>query len=127
MLASYFLSRTIVPTMAKYLLKGHEHDRVEQARASRNPLVRFQIAFEHYFEKLRNWYHGVLKLCLEYRAAFLLSIVAFWIVSLSRCSIRGWGRISSLRSMAASSSCMSAPTPARALKIRRACATRSSK
>src|SRR3984957_16509909 len=26
MLASYFLSRTIVPTMAKYLLKGHEHD-----------------------------------------------------------------------------------------------------
>ena len=29
MLASYFLSRTIVPTMAKYLLKGHEHDRVE--------------------------------------------------------------------------------------------------
>ena len=60
MLASYFLSRTLVPTMAKYLLKGHEHDRVEQARASRNPLVRFQIAFEHYFEKLRDWYHGVL-------------------------------------------------------------------
>jgi len=81
MLASYFLSRTIVPTMAKYLLKGHEHDRVEQARASRNPLVRFQIAFEHYFEKLRNWYHGVLKLGLEYRAAFLVSIVAFWILS----------------------------------------------
>ena len=81
MLASYFLSRTIVPTMAKYLLKGHEHDRVEQARASRNPLVRFQIAFEHYFEKLRNWYHGMLKICLEYRAVFLLSIVAFWIGS----------------------------------------------
>ncbi len=83
MLASYFLSRTIVPTMAKYLLKGHEHDRVEQARASRNPFVRFQITFEHYFEKLRNWYHGVLNLCLEYRAMFLLAIVAFWIGSLA--------------------------------------------
>ncbi len=83
MLASYFLSRTIVPTMAKYLLKGHEHDRVEQARASRNPFVRFQIAFEHYFERLRNWYHGVLKLCLQYRTVFLLSIVAFWIASLA--------------------------------------------
>ena len=33
MLASYFLSRTIVPTMAKYLLKGHEHDRVDQAKS----------------------------------------------------------------------------------------------
>jgi multidrug efflux pump subunit AcrB len=82
MLASYFLSRTIVPTMAKYLLKGHEHDRVEQARASRNPFTRFQIAFEHYFEKLRCWYHGVLALCLERRGVFLISIVAFWVVSL---------------------------------------------
>src|SRR6202795_2656144 len=26
MLASYFLSRTLVPTMSKYLLRGHEHD-----------------------------------------------------------------------------------------------------
>ncbi len=83
MLASYFLSRTLVPTMAKYLLKGHEHDRVEQARASRNPFVRFQITFEHSFEKLRNRYHEVLRLCLEHRGMFLVSIVAFWIVSLA--------------------------------------------
>jgi multidrug efflux pump subunit AcrB len=83
MLASYFLSRTVVPTMAKYLLQGHEHDRVEQARASRNPFVRFQITFEHYFERLRNWYHGALGLCLEYRGAFLLAIVAFWIGSVA--------------------------------------------
>src|SRR6202041_112833 len=41
MLASYLLSRTVVPTMAKYLLK--EHDEAETARKhqSRNPLVRF--------------------------------------------------------------------------------------
>jgi multidrug efflux pump subunit AcrB len=83
MLASYFLSRTIVPTMAKYMLKGHEHDRTEQARASRNPFVRFQITFEHYFERLRGWYHGALCLCLEYRGAFLLAIVAFWIGSIA--------------------------------------------
>jgi CzcA family heavy metal efflux pump len=82
MLASYFLSRTIVPTMAKYLLKGHEHDRVDQAKNSRNPFVRFQITFEHYFEKIRNWYHGVLNICLEHRAIFLLSIAAFWIISI---------------------------------------------
>ena len=82
-LASYFLSLTVVPTMAKYLLKGHEHDRVQQARASRNPLVRFQIAFEHSFERLRDWYHAVLRLCLQLRAGFLFSIVTFWVVSLA--------------------------------------------
>ncbi len=67
MLASYFLSRTIVPTMAKYLLKGHEHDQAEQSKSSRNPFVRFQIVFEYYFERLRSWYHGVLHFCLEHR------------------------------------------------------------
>jgi multidrug efflux pump subunit AcrB len=83
MLASYFLSRTIVPTMAKYLLKGHEHDRVDQAKASRNPFIRFQITFEHYFEKLRNWYYGALGFCMEYRSVFLFAIVAFWVGSIA--------------------------------------------
>ncbi|WP_158941759.1 efflux RND transporter permease subunit [Granulicella sp. S190] len=80
MLASYFLSRTIVPTMAKYLLKPH--DETASPHTSRNPLVRFQLAFERYFEKLRNWYHGLLTICLEYRLTFLFSIVAFWIASI---------------------------------------------
>ena len=56
MLASYLLSRTVVPTMAKYLL--HEHDDAEMQRkhVSRNPLVRFQIGFEAGFEKIRRSY-----------------------------------------------------------------------
>src|ERR1700723_3727211 len=83
MLASYFLSRTIVPTMAKYLLRGYEHDRVDQAKASRNPFIRFQITFEHYFEKLRTWYYGVLGFCMEYRVVFLVAIVAFWVGSIA--------------------------------------------
>jgi CzcA family heavy metal efflux pump len=80
MLASYFLSRTIVPTMAKYLLKPHQEG--QTAHVSRNPLVRFQLTFEKYFEKLRNWYHGLLSFCLAYRLAFLFSIAGFWIASL---------------------------------------------
>jgi CzcA family heavy metal efflux pump len=83
MLASYFLSRTIVPTMAKYMLKGHEHDRVDRAKSSRNPFIRFQITFEHYFEKLRTWYYGVLGFCMEYRMVFLVAIVAFWVGSIA--------------------------------------------
>jgi multidrug efflux pump subunit AcrB len=82
MLASYFLSRTIVPTMAKYLLKPHDADHEKTKRPSRNPFVRFQVTFEHYFEKLRNWYRGLLTFCLEFRLGFLFSIVAFWIASL---------------------------------------------
>ena len=83
MLASYFLSRTIVPTMAKYLLKGHEHDRIDQAKTSRNPFIRFQILFEHYFEKIRNWYHGVLNTCLQHRNTFLIGTVGFWVLSIA--------------------------------------------
>ncbi len=82
MLASYFLSRTIVPTMAKYLLKPHDADHDVTKRPSRNPFVMFQVTFEHYFEKLRNWYRGLLTFCLEFRLGFLFSIVAFWIASL---------------------------------------------
>src|SRR6201998_2550026 len=44
MLASYLLSRTIVPTMAKYLLRGQKVG--ENAVASRNPFVRMQRRFE---------------------------------------------------------------------------------
>ena len=55
MLASYILSRTIVPTMAKYLLRHHRENR--EAASSRNPFVRFQQSFEAGFEKLRATYH----------------------------------------------------------------------
>src|ERR1700739_486390 len=59
MLASYFLSRTLVPTMARYLLRGHEHD-VEnlEAEASQHFLARQQVRFEHAFERLRRRYQG---------------------------------------------------------------------
>src|SRR6266567_6290816 len=43
MLASYLLSRTLVPTMAKYLLRGHEHESDPLTTSNRNPLVRMQL------------------------------------------------------------------------------------
>src|ERR1700758_210662 len=71
MLASYFLSRTIVPTMAKYLLRNQKvgHD----GARSRNPLVRMQQGFEAGFEKFREGYHRLLEVVLHHRKAFLLS------------------------------------------------------
>jgi multidrug efflux pump subunit AcrB len=56
---------------------------VDQAKASRNPFIRFQITFEHYFEKLRMWYYGALGFCMEYRTVFLFAIVAFWVGSIA--------------------------------------------
>src|SRR4030088_221729 len=67
MLASYLLSRTLVPTMAKYLLKGHEREAGHVPTASRNPLVRLQIGFEHGFEHLRERYHRLLAIFLHRR------------------------------------------------------------
>src|ERR1700681_881230 len=80
MLASYFLSRTIVPTMAKYLLRGDKH---EAGAPSRNPLVRLQKRFEEAFEKFHHHYRGLLEVCLHHRRAFLIAFFACCLGSLA--------------------------------------------
>ena len=79
MLASYFLSRTVVPTMAKYLLQ--EHDPAKQARPSRNPLVRAQLEFERRFEQLRTFYFRLLQLSIAHSTVFLILFFVFTIGS----------------------------------------------
>ncbi|HET8636066.1 MAG TPA: efflux RND transporter permease subunit, partial [Acidobacteriaceae bacterium] len=81
MIASYLLSRTLVPMMAKYMLKEHDDAEVERRRTSRNIFARFQRGFERGFEKFRNGYHGVLRLCLDHSAVFLIGFVAFIVIS----------------------------------------------
>ena len=67
MLASYALSRTLVPTMAMYLLRAKEHN----PGRFRNPLVRFQRGFESYFEKLREGYQSLLTILVARRLLFV--------------------------------------------------------
>ena len=81
MLASYLLSRTIVPTMAKYLLRGEKSH--EGPKVSRNPLVKLQQAFEAAFERFRIAYSRILERCLQNRRAFLLAFFAGCIGSLA--------------------------------------------
>jgi multidrug efflux pump subunit AcrB len=76
MLASYLLSRTLVPTMARFLLKAHEEESIEKSLVSMNPLVRLQGHFEVQFEKLRNFYRGILRTCLKHTVAFPLVFLA---------------------------------------------------
>jgi multidrug efflux pump subunit AcrB len=81
MLASYFLSRTIVPTMAKYLLRGEKGEAGHAA--SRNPLVRLQKRFEGAFENFRLSYRSLLEISLHHRRAFLITFFAFCLGSLA--------------------------------------------
>jgi multidrug efflux pump subunit AcrB len=81
MLASYLLSRTLVPTMAKYLLRGHDVE-LHAASSSRNPLVHMQIRFEEAFERLRDRYHSLLQSCLQRRRIFLIGFLALCVASL---------------------------------------------
>jgi multidrug efflux pump subunit AcrB len=67
MLASYLLSRTLVPTLAMYLLKAHD----EHGAPSRNPLARFQRAFERGFERLRSGYSSLLERLVVARKLFI--------------------------------------------------------
>ncbi|HEX4156349.1 MAG TPA: efflux RND transporter permease subunit [Acidobacteriaceae bacterium] len=81
MLASYFLSRTIVPTMAKYMLKMHDPEAEKKKQTTRNPFVRLQQTFEHYFEKFRNSYHRALELCIHHAGVFLTLFMVFIVLS----------------------------------------------
>jgi multidrug efflux pump subunit AcrB len=67
MLASYVLSRTLVPTLAMYLLRAKAH----HDAPSRNPFVRLQRGFERGFERLRASYHGLLHSLIRQRVLFL--------------------------------------------------------
>ena len=82
MLASYFLSRTLVPTMAKYLLKEHDDAETARKRASRNPFTRFQQGFESGFESFRHGYLRLLTLCLDHAAVFLILFLVFALASI---------------------------------------------
>ncbi|UPG90614.1 efflux RND transporter permease subunit [Luteibacter aegosomaticola] len=83
MICSFILSRTLVPTMAKYLLHPHSVDdpHGEHGKVSRNPLVRFQRGFEKRFESLRQSYHGLLELALRHSKPFVIGFMAFVILS----------------------------------------------
>jgi multidrug efflux pump subunit AcrB len=76
MLASYILSRTLVPTLAKFWLKKHDSAKHAQPGA----LARFQVRFEKGFERFRDRYHRLLASALQagprFAAIFLGAMIA---------------------------------------------------
>ncbi|MEK0431836.1 MAG: efflux RND transporter permease subunit [Betaproteobacteria bacterium] len=79
---SFFLSRSLVPTMAKYLLKPHAphtdmHGNNSSLPPTRNPIMRFQRSFEAGFEKFRASYKDLLELALAHRWPIVAGFMAF--------------------------------------------------
>jgi CzcA family heavy metal efflux pump len=73
MLASYVLSRTLVPTLAKFWLKAHDQEARERAS---NILTRWQSAFERHFDKSRERYKELLEGALTSGPRFAVAFLA---------------------------------------------------
>src|SRR5713101_3842143 len=84
MLTSYFLSRTLVPTLIRYLLGKEEHG------GGRGPIAWLSARVERGFERLRDAYGRALQAALRHRKVFITSFVAF--VAVSLCFIPLLGR-----------------------------------
>jgi len=91
MIGSYILSRTLVPTLANYLLAAPSYhpepdsevatERHDTAPAGGNAFTRFQRRFEKRFENIRQHYHEILQLAMSRRGLFVVGFMAFVLVS----------------------------------------------
>jgi multidrug efflux pump subunit AcrB len=86
MVWSFILSRTLVPTMAMYLLRAHAphtdmHGLDGPLPRSRNPLVQFQRWFEAGFERFRQGYCELLSMALRRRVVFVPCFLAVVVAS----------------------------------------------
>ncbi|MBV8656257.1 MAG: efflux RND transporter permease subunit [Burkholderiales bacterium] len=77
MLASYVLSRTLVPTLVKYLMAGH----MAAKEGPPSLLHRVYQRFDAGFERVRANYVAVLDACLAHSKLFMLSFFAFCVAS----------------------------------------------
>ncbi|WP_144161739.1 efflux RND transporter permease subunit [Paraburkholderia sp. BCC1885] len=78
MVASYILSRTLVPTLVKYLMAGNTHSHTE---TNDNLFHRIQRRFESGFESLRSGYVGVLEAVLANRRVFVTIFLGLCVLS----------------------------------------------
>jgi multidrug efflux pump subunit AcrB len=77
MVASFILTYTLVPTMAKYILKAHTaHAHADsgqhETKPSKNPFTRFQLAFQRRFELFREGYSAQLERVVARRTSFVI-------------------------------------------------------
>jgi multidrug efflux pump subunit AcrB len=88
LVGSFILSRTLVPTMAYYLMRQHHVEEngagdsaAAEPRRSRNPFKRLQQAFDDRFSRVRDGYRSLLSLALASPRLFIAGFLACVIVS----------------------------------------------
>jgi len=83
LIGSFLLSRTLVPTMARFMLSAHAHGGHEGAsvRPSRNPFKRFQAGFERVFASVRDRYRALLAVSLQHPKWVMIGFIAFVVFS----------------------------------------------
>jgi multidrug efflux pump subunit AcrB len=84
MLASYILSRTLVPTLVMYLLRHHEHESDPSGQVGSGIFSffkRLQRGFEDWFLRVREGYHQALTSCLHHRQIFITCFLGFCVAS----------------------------------------------
>ncbi|HEX3363689.1 efflux RND transporter permease subunit, partial [Phenylobacterium sp.] len=87
MIASFILSRTLVPTMAMYLLRPHVA--ADHSDGTRNPFTRFQRRFETGFSRVRSIYSGLLERAMGARRPFLIGFMAIVVASFGLAAFLG--------------------------------------
>jgi len=86
MLASYFFSRTLVPTMAMYLLKGHHG---EEYATGKDIFSRAQRGFAQGFDRMRGAYRASLSFCLQRAWLFVGLFLFFCVASMALIPVLG--------------------------------------
>ena len=81
MLASYLLSRTLIPTLSKYWLQKHAEQPAAPKQVSQGWMKRFQQGFERRFERLRGGYHELLEAAL--RGGMRFAVIFLGVMALS--------------------------------------------
>jgi CzcA family heavy metal efflux pump len=85
MLASYLLSRTLIPTLVMYIMRGHEH----RAETPKSALAQLQRGFERKFEQFRRSYESLLETTITHRGLFAVCFLLFCLLSLGLFSFLG--------------------------------------
>jgi multidrug efflux pump subunit AcrB len=98
MIASFILSRTLVPTMAAWLLRGQVKAHGHEHNANAGFFTRFQRRFEQGFLHFRDQYRDVLTAAVLHRKRFIIGFVAFAVASMSLVAFLGRDFFPSIKS-----------------------------
>ena len=98
MMASYFLSRTIVPTMMHFLLASeirlYQDEGASEREERENWIWRWHMKFDRQFEKMQHHYKNALEWCLENSGLTLILFFGFIALSLPLTFFIGGGLLS---------------------------------